>query len=211
MFKLPDLPYDYDALEPVISAETMEFHHDKHHGKYVETTNKLLLEAGERPAALESVVKGAETSPEKIKLFDNAAQAWNHAFFWQCMSADGSGPTGELADAIGRSFGEPARLKEEFVREGSGHFGSGWVWLAAQNLDLKIFATHDADDPLTRQGMVPLLVCDLWEHAYYLDHQNDREGFLAGWFDNLANWDFAAEQFQAAQGRRAPWRHPAPA
>ena len=210
MFKLPELPYAYDALEPVVSAETMEFHHDKHHAKYVATTNELLSKAREAPPDLESIVRRAGQSNDQIKLYDNAAQAWNHTFFWQCMSPEASAPRGELAGAIERTFGDPAKLNELFVKEGNGHFGSGWVWLAAQGLDLKIFATHDADDTLTRQSMTPLLVCDLWEHAYYLDHQNDREGFLPGWIDSLANWDFAAGQFEAAQGRRAPWRHPGP-
>jgi Fe-Mn family superoxide dismutase len=211
MFKLPDLPYDYDALQPVISAETMEFHHDKHQGKYMETTNALLKAAGESPPDLETVVRQAARAPDRTKLFNNAAQAWNHTFFWQCMSPNRTRPGGELANALERSFGPPAKLRELFVREGTDHFGSGWVWLAAQGGELKIRSTHDADDTLTREGMTPLLTCDLWEHAYYLDHQNDRQGFLAAWFDELANWDFAGRQFDAAQGRGTPWRHPGPA
>lgn len=210
MFQLPELPYDYDSLEPVVSAETMKFHHDKHHGKYVENTNRLLDEAAESPRDLESVVRRTDQKPERIKLFDNAAQAWNHTFFWTCMSPAKGGPQGALASAIERSFGTLTNLKQAFVGEGVGHFGSGWVWLAAQARTLKVFSTHDADDALTQMGTVPLLVCDLWEHAYYLDHQNDRAGYLSAWFDNLANWDFAADQFLAAQGMKTAWRHPLP-
>lgn len=210
MFQLPRLPYGYDALEPVVSAETMKFHHDKHHGKYVETTNRLPIDASETPRDLETIVRRAGEEPERIKLFDNAAQAWNHTFFWTCMSPGEDSPSGALASAVERSFGSLANLRRTFVDEGVSHFGSGWVWLAAQARALKVFSTHDADDALTRQGMVPLLVCDLWEHAYYLDHHNDRAGYLTAWFDNLANWDFAADQFQAAQGMKTAWRHPLP-
>jgi len=210
MFKLPDLPYPYDSLEPVVSAQTMKFHHDKHHAKYVETTNKLLESAAETPTDLESLVRRSGQAPEKVKLYDNAAQAWNHAFFWNCMTPDRAEPGGELAAAIERTFGDLVGLKKSFVDQGAGHFGSGWVWLTAKGPELSVFSTHDAEDPLTRQGATPLLVCDLWEHAYYLDHQNDREAFLDGWFDELANWEFAAEQYDAAQGLGPVWRHPGP-
>src|SRR5882672_6384984 len=172
MFKLPDLPYAYDALEPVISAETMGFHHDKHHAHYVETLNELLKEADEAPADLERVVRKTAPEPQKVKLFDNAAQTWNHTFFWTCMSPQASRPEGELALAIDRSFGGTRKLKELFVREGAAHFGSGWVWLAADKAALKVLTTHDADDALTHDSMIPLFTCDLWEHAYYLDYQN---------------------------------------
>lgn len=210
MFRLPELPYDYDALEPVVSAETMRFHHDRHHGKYVETTNKLLLEADEAPRDLESVVRRADQTPQLDKLFENAAQAWNHTFFWTCMSPTKSSLQGALASAVERCFGNPTKLKRDFVDEGVSHFGSGWVWLAAQARTLKVFSTHDAEDSLTHMGMVPLLVCDLWEHAYYLDHHNDRAGYLSAWFDTLPNWDFAADQYRAAQGMKSAWRHPLP-
>lgn len=210
MFRLPDLPYDYDALEPVISAETLEFHHDKHHAKYVKVLNDLLQEAGESPDSLESVVRAAAGDPAAKKLFNNAAQTWNHTFFWTCMTPEAGEPGGDLAQAIGRDFGGLDQLKAAFVKEGETHFASGWVWLVAERGKLKVISTHDADDTLPREGITPLLVCDVWEHAYYLDFQNDRKSFLERWFDALPNWEFAAQQFAAAQGQGKVWRHPGP-
>ncbi len=210
MFELPPLPYDHAALEPVIGRATMHLHHGKHHQKYVDTTNKLLAEKGEQPASLEDVIRGAAGKPEARKLFNNAAQAWNHTFFWTCMSPKAQAPTDGLAEAIDRHFGGLAELKAKFVELGAAHFGSGWVWLAAEGDKLKVLDTHDGDDLLTHQGLTPLLVCDLWEHAYYLDHKNDREAFLKAWFDALPNWAFAGEQYAAAQGAGEIWRHPEP-
>lgn len=210
MFKLPDLPYDRAALEPVISARTLGFHHDKHHAKYVETLNALLSEAEEAPADLESLIRRTHGDPARKKLFNNAAQTWNHTFFWTCMSPQAQEPSGPLADAIVSAFGDREALKTRFVEAGAGHFGSGWVWLAAEGATLKILATHDADDALTQDGVVPLLVCDLWEHAYYLDYQNKRDGFLGAWFDALPNWAFAGRQYAAACGDGPAWKHPAP-
>jgi Fe-Mn family superoxide dismutase len=210
MITLPDLPYPYDALAPVISAKTMRFHHDKHHAAYVKTTNELLGQSGGAPQDLEAIVLSAQRSGNK-KLFNNAAQAWNHAFFWVAMSPDRQSPGGELAGAIASAFGDLPGLKNTFVTEGVGHFGSGWVWLVADGAGaMKVISTHDAADPLTESGLTPLLVCDLWEHAYYLDHQNDRKGFLEAWFDALPNWDFAASQLSAARSRGQAWRYPAP-
>jgi Fe-Mn family superoxide dismutase len=210
MFILPDLPYAYDALGPVISERTMRFHHDKHHKAYVETTNKLVEAAGSAGQALEDVIRQARSSGDK-KLFNNAAQAWNHAFFWQAMAPGGGSADGDLAAAISGAFGDAGSLKAQFVKEGAEHFGSGWVWLVAdREHKLQVRSTHDAEDMVTQPGLTPLIVCDLWEHAYYLDHQNDRKGFLEAWFDALPNWAFAAEQFAAAQGRGETWRYPAP-
>jgi Fe-Mn family superoxide dismutase len=208
MFSLPDLPYPYNALEPVISDRTLHFHHDKHHAAYVKTTNEL-LERSARPArTLEAVIREAAGSGER-KLYNNAAQAWNHAFFWAAMSPDREQPEGDLDAAIKASFGGLPALRKTFVDEGAGHFGSGWVWLTADPAGvLKVRATHDADDTLTQDGLTPLLVCDLWEHAYYLDHQNDRKGFLEAWFDALPHWSFAGFQLAAAKGRGEAWRYP---
>jgi Fe-Mn family superoxide dismutase len=139
------------------------------------------------------------------KLFNNAAQAWNHAFFWRSMTGRHAPPRGALAHAIDAQFGSLDGLRTRFVAAGTSHFGSGWVWLAAEGDRLSVFCTHDADTVVTRD-LRPLLVCDLWEHAYYLDHLNDRGAFLAGWWDRLTNWGFAFEQFTADQA----WRHPAP-
>jgi len=210
MFTLPDLPYAYDALEPVMSDRTLQFHHDKHHATYVKTLNALLEAAGKSPHTLEAVIRDASRSDDK-KLFNNAAQTWNHSFFWVAMSPRKETPSGALETAIGEAFGGLAGLKKAFVAEGAGHFGSGWAWLVAdRGGSLKVRATHDADDTLTQSDVTPLLVCDLWEHAYYLDHQNDRKGFLEAWFDALPNWRFAALQYAAAQGEGEAWRHPEP-
>ncbi|HEX7760773.1 MAG TPA: superoxide dismutase [Caulobacteraceae bacterium] len=210
MFKLPDLPYAYDALSPVISDRTMHFHHDKHHAAYIKTLNALLEEAGATPSSLEEVIIGAARGGAKT-LFDNATQTWNHTFFWTAMTPRKAQASGELLDAIDQAFGGLDGLKTAFVAEGAGHFGSGWAWLVAGSGGaLSVRTTHDADDMVTHAEITPLIVCDLWEHAYYLDHQNDRKDYLEGWFDALLNWDFAASQLTAAKGGGAVWRHPAP-
>jgi superoxide dismutase, Fe-Mn family len=208
MFALPDLPYAYDALSPVISDKTMHFHHDKHHATYVKTLNELLEKAGKSPASLEAVIR--EAAKGEKKLFNNAAQAWNHSFFWVSMTPKGEKPSGDLDKAIAEAFGNLASLKTKFVEEGAGHFGSGWVWLLSDKAGkLEVRSTHDAEDLVTQEGVTPVLVCDLWEHAYYLDHQNDRKAFLEAWFDALPHWSFAGFQFKAAKGDGEPWRHPA--
>jgi Fe-Mn family superoxide dismutase len=208
VFELPALPYAYEALEPVISGKTMHFHHDKHHKAYVDTTNALLKDA--KPDSLESVIREAKASGN-AKLFNNAAQAWNHAFFWNAMTARAGKPSGELAAAIEGAFGDMASLRQKFVEAGVGQFGSGWAWLTADAAGkLQIVTTHDAGLPPEDGGAVPILVCDVWEHAYYLDHQNDRKGFLEAWFDALPNWSFAAGQFAAAKSQGTAWRYPAP-
>ena len=210
MFSLPDLPYPYNALEPVISDRTLHFHHDKHHATYVKTTNELLAAAGKAPQSLEEVIRDAVGSGDK-KLFNNAAQTWNHTFFWAAMTPDKEQPAGDLDLAIKANFGGLPALKKAFVEAGATHFGSGWVWLAADDTGaLKVLATHDADDTVAHAGLTPLLVCDLWEHAYYLDHQNDRKGFLEAWFDALPHWSFAGFQLAAAKGKGEAWKHPAP-
>lgn len=208
MIELPKLPYAHSALEPVISAETMKLHHGKHHATYVKKANALAEAAGFDDLSLEELVVEAKAKGEK-KLYNNAAQAWNHAFFWESMIAQPLTPEGELGSAIETAFGDLAALKTKFVEEGTNHFGSGWVWLAASGDTLKVISTHDADDLLTASGDVPLLVCDLWEHAYYLDHKNDREAFLGQWFDKLANWQFAATQLSAAKHGQPGYTYPA--
>jgi superoxide dismutase, Fe-Mn family len=210
MYVLPDLPYSETDLEPVVSAATLRTHHGKHHKTYVEKTNELAAKAGLADRPLEEVVREARRRGEQ-KLFNQAAQAWNHAFFWQCMRPQGGGaPSGDLAAAIRNDFGAPDDLKRAFVTEGSEHFASGWVWLVTGADGLRVISTHDADDILVRDGAFPLLVCDLWEHAYYLDYKQDRKAFLERWFDGVANWDFAARQLAAAHGDGAGFRYPAP-
>ncbi|HZZ32912.1 MAG TPA: superoxide dismutase [Phenylobacterium sp.] len=207
MFALPKLPYDYAALEPTLSADTLHTHHDKHHKAYVDKTNELAPKAGLDGRALEDVVREASRKGDK-PLFNNAAQAWNHEFFWNCMTAKSAAPSGALKAAIERSFGSLDAFKETFVAEGVGHFGSGWVWLVSDGEGLKVISTHDADDTLVKDGLFPLLVCDLWEHAYYLDYKNDRKSFLTTWFDKVANFAFAEKQLAAAGGQGEGFRYP---
>ncbi len=206
MYLLPELPYSTDALQPVIGAETMKTHHGKHHARYVQVVNEMLGDAaGAQP--LEDTIAAAHARGDR-KLFNNAAQAWNHAFFWESMAPRTTAPTGALADAVAASFGQAGALKDRLVAEGTGHFGSGWVWLVAAKGKLEVRATHDADVPWLDEATVPLLVCDVWEHAYYLDYKNDRNRFLRAWIDRLANWDFAAEQYAAALRGEARYRYP---
>lgn len=206
MFELPPLPYDHAALEPVISRATMRLHHGKHHKKYVETLNELLADA--TPRSLEEVVREAFADDEKRKLFNNAAQAWNHGFFWACMTPTLARPRGDLENAILETFGSVENLKAAFVTEAVNHFASGWAWLVVKAGQLEVVSTHDAETVLTQADVTPLLVCDLWEHAYYLDHQNNRAAFLAGWWDCLVNWAFAESQYGAAQNTTEGWRYP---
>ena len=204
MIRLPDLPYAYDALAPVISETTLRTHHGKHHANYVAAVNALTPH--ERPEPLEGLIRQAALSGGR-KLFNNAAQSWNHGFFWNCMTPTTAPPGGALAEAIETGFGGLASLRAAFLAEGTAHFGSGWVWLVAKDGRLSLFSTHDADTVVTRD-VTPLLVCDLWEHAYYLDHRNDRAGFLEAWWDRLANWGFAQSQFAAEAAGSAGWRYP---
>ncbi len=187
--ELPDLPFAKDALEPHMSANTLDFHHGKHHNAYVVKGNELLEDAGLSADNLEALVIGAA----KVGggLFNNVGQHYNHSFFWNSISANGGGePSGAIADAINASFGSFENFKKEFVAGGVGQFGSGWVWLVADGDSLKITKSANAETPLT-DGLKPLLVCDVWEHAYYLDFQNRRPDFLTSFIDNLANWEFA--------------------
>ena len=209
MFILPDLPYPADALAPVMSADTLHTHHDKHHRAYVDKTNKLAAEAGMAGRTLEQVVRDTAGRGAK-ELYNQAAQAWNHAFLWQSLRPPGGAPaTDGLARAI-QAFGGGDVLGDALIEAGTKHFGSGWLWLTTDGRTLKVVTTHDAGNTLTTDGQFPLLVCDLWEHAYYLDHKNDREGFLGAWFESLANWDFAGRQFAAAETGTGGFVYPAP-
>jgi len=209
MFVLPDLPYPHDALEPVISTRTMQTHHGKHHARYVEVLNQILRDRGDSLDSLDSL-EAVILAAEPGKLFNNAAQVWNHTFFWTAMTPDRAAPDGALKAAIDTAFGGLEGLKAALVEEGAGHFASGWVWLAAEGSRLRVLSTHDGENLLNRPDLTPLLVCDLWEHAYYLDYQQDRKQFLERWFDVLPNWALAAAQYAAAQGSGDPWRHPPP-
>jgi Fe-Mn family superoxide dismutase len=206
MFTLPDLPYGYEALQPTMSSETLHLHHDKHHARYFTVTNEI-VQGKTDVGTLEDVIVKAAKDGEK-KLFNNAAQAWNHTFFWNSMTPEKAAPEGDLDSAITAAYGGLEGLKAKFVEEGAAHFGSGWVWLAASDTGaLSIIQTHDGENLLTKD-LTPLLVCDLWEHAYYVDYRNDRAAFLKAWFDALPNWKFAAAQLAAAKGEGKLWTHP---
>ncbi len=210
MFILPELPYPSDALEPVLSDVLMKTHHDKHHATYVNNLNKFMADAGKSPASLEDVVLESAGDAAQKKIFNNSAQAWNHAFFWESMTPDYAAPTGDLAAAIEKAFGGLDALKAKFVEEGATHFASGWAWVVAKGPELSVISTHDAATPITEAGVTPILTCDVWEHAYYLDYKQDRKGFLEKWFDTVANWKFAEAQYAAAQGSGSPYRYPKP-
>lgn len=185
-FSLPALPYAQDALAPHISAETLSYHYGKHHQGYVNKLNAATEGKPEADKSLEDLIKTAEGG-----LFNNAAQIWNHTFYWNSMSPNGGGePTGAIADAIKRDFGDFASFKEKFSAAAGGHFGSGWAWLVKNGEGkLEIVDTHDAGCPL-RDGLTPILTCDVWEHAYYVDYRNARPEYIKAWW-NLINWEFA--------------------
>lgn len=187
-FELPALPYAKDALEPHISAETLDYHYSKHHNTYVVNLNNLLPGSGFEGKSLEEIVKTSSGG-----IFNNAAQVWNHTFYWNCLAPNGGGePTGELAEAINKSFGSFEKFKEEFTKNAIGTFGSGWGWLVKKaDGSLVLASTSNAGCPLTTEDK-PLLTCDVWEHAYYIDYRNSRPNYLEA-FWNLVNWDFVAK------------------
>jgi len=189
-FTLPDLPYEKNALEPHISAETLEYHYGKHHKTYVDKLNGMVEGTADADKSLEDIIRSASGG-----LFNNAAQVWNHTFYWNCLSPNGGGdPSGALADAITRDFGSADNFREKFSESAVGNFGSGWTWLV-RNSDgsLAIVNTDDAETPLTGNAK-PLLTCDVWEHAYYIDYRNARPKYVEA-FWKLVNWDFVAAQF----------------
>jgi Fe-Mn family superoxide dismutase len=187
--QLPELPFAKDALAPHMSADTFDYHHGKHHNAYVVKGNELLAEAGIDASDLVQLVH--ETAKIGGALFNNVGQCYNHSFFWNSLSPAGGGaPTGEISARIDADFGSFDEFKAQFVAGGVGQFGSGWVWLVERDGKLAIEKSANAETPLTT-GAKPLLVCDVWEHAYYLDFQNRRPDFLASFIDNLVNWDFA--------------------
>ena len=191
-FKLAALPYAQDALEPYISGRTMSFHYGKHHQTYVDNLNKLVAGTPMATQALERIVQDTAGVPDKAAVFNNAAQVWNHTFFWQSMKAGGGGkPAGRLLAQLEKSFGSFDEFKKAFVAAALAQFGSGWVWLVQDGDALKIVKTPNADTPLAH-GQIALLTCDVWEHAYYLDYQNRRPDYVQTFFDQLVNWDFAA-------------------
>jgi Fe-Mn family superoxide dismutase len=202
-FKLPDLPFDRQALEPHMSGETLDFHHGKHHKAYVDKVNAMVEEKGLAGASLSAVIKAAAERGDK-GLFNNSGQFWNHNFFWQCLApADQQRPTGRLAEMVDAAFGSTdamlAKLKEEAV----GHFASGWAWLVLDRDTLKITSLHDGDTPVAHEGMKPLLTIDVWEHAYYIDYRNQRPAFVDALLANLVNWEFVAKNLDGGGVERA--------
>lgn len=192
-FELPPLPYAPDALAPYMSAQTLGFHHGKHHQTYVTNLNGLIKETPLADRTLEDIVRATAGDNGKIGVFNNAAQIWNHTFFWHSMKPQGGGaPQGELAERIKTDFGSLDAFKEEFKKTALAQFGSGWAWLVLENGKLKVVKTANAATPLTENAK-PLLTCDVWEHAYYLDYQNRRGDMVGAFLDNLVNWDFAAQ------------------
>jgi Fe-Mn family superoxide dismutase len=189
-FTLPALPYDKKALEPYISAETLEYHYGKHHKAYVDNLDKLIVGTEFANSTLEEIIKKA-----KGGIFNNAAQVWNHSFYWKCLAAGKKAPSAGLVSILNNSFGSVDNFKELFTKAASAHFGSGWAWLS-KNKDsvLEIETTVNADNPMTT-GKKPILTCDVWEHAYYIDYRNARAKYLEA-FWQIVNWDFVAENLK---------------
>lgn len=195
---LPELPYAKNALEPYISAETLEFHHDKHHAAYVNKLNELLPNSGLENNSLDEIILATATDSNKTVMFNQAAQVWNHTFYWNCMTANGGGePTGELKAKIETDFGSYEKFREEFKNAAVSQFGSGWAWLVADEIGgkLSIMKTSNADTPMAH-GKIAVLTCDVWEHAYYIDYRNRRPDYVDTFLDKLVNWDYANAKFQ---------------
>ena len=187
-YELPELPYASDALEPHISAETFSYHHGKHHAAYVNKLNEMT--DGDDSKSLEELIRTAEGG-----LFNQAAQVWNHTFYWSCMAPGGGGaPSGDLAEAIVRDFGSFEDFTSQFKAAAAGQFGSGWAWLCWNGSSLEICTTANAGNPMT-DGKTPLLTCDVWEHAYYVDFRNARPKYLATFFESLVNWEFVSANY----------------
>ena len=201
-FQLPDLPFAKDALGPFMSAETLDYHHGKHHRAYVDKTNEALDKQG-AGGKLSGVIRAAAESGD-TKLFNNAAQLWNHSFFWQCLApAGGQRPTGQLAAMIEEAFSSTEAMLARLEEEAVGHFSNGWAWLLLDRDGLAIASLHDADTPVAHEGMKPLLTLDLWEHAYYIDYRNDRPKFAKQVLGNVVNWEFVAQNLDGEGVKRA--------
>ncbi|MDB5568837.1 MAG: Superoxide dismutase [Hyphomicrobiales bacterium] len=196
-FTLPDLPYAYDALQPYMSKETLEYHHDKHHQAYVTNGNNLLKGTEWEGKSLEDIVKGS--FGKNAGLFNNAGQHFNHLHFWNWMKPNGGGSIpGELEKAIVDAFGSVDKMKEDFVQAGVTQFGSGWCWLTVQNGKLAVTKTANGESPLVHGG-TPILGCDVWEHSYYIDYRNRRPDYVKAFIDSLVNWEYVAQMYAAAK------------
>ncbi len=191
--QLPELPYETGALAPYISEKTISFHYGKHHQGYVNKTNTAIAGTEFENASLEGIILATAGKPEQSSLFNNAAQVFNHSFYWMSMKPGGGGkPGGKIAESIERHFGGYEKFKETFANVAGNRFGSGWAWLVQDGDVLKIMDTANADTPIAK-GMKPLITIDVWEHAYYLDYQNRRADYIKAFMDSLLNWDFAEQ------------------
>jgi len=195
-FELPALPYDYEALQPYMSRETLEFHHDKHHQAYVTNGNNLLKDSGLEGKSLTKIVKASYG--KNSGLFNNAAQHYNHLHFWKWMKKDGGGKKlpAALQKAIDSDLGGFDKARADFLAAGAGQFGSGWAWIALKDGKLSIMKTPNGENPLVH-GAKPILGCDVWEHSYYIDYRNARPKYLEAWFDNLINWEYVEQMFES--------------
>jgi Fe-Mn family superoxide dismutase len=194
-FELPLLPWADSALEPFISAKTISFHYGKHHKAYVDNLNKLIAGSDLESKTLEEIIQAVANDPGKAGVFNNAAQVWNHTFFWHCLKPGGGKPSGKIAERIEETFGSYEKFAEQFKAAAVGRFGSGWAWLIDDGGTLKIISTPNADNPLAH-GQKALLTVDVWEHAYYLDYQNRRPDFVQTFLDHLVNWEFVAQNLK---------------
>jgi Fe-Mn family superoxide dismutase len=198
-YQQPPLLYAENALEPFISAKTIGFHYGKHHVAYITNYNNLVAGSSLDSLSIEEVIAQVAADPQKVGIFNNGAQAWNHSFYWNSLTPNGGGePSGELAEKIAQDFGSFDKFKEELKSAAATQFGSGWAWLVLDGDTLKVVKTGNAQTPST-SGQKPILTIDVWEHAYYLDYQNRRPDYVATVIDNLLNWEFAAENFRAAK------------
>jgi len=203
-FVLPPLPYGDHELAPVISPRTVHFHHHRHHAGYITTLNRLLANHPLAGESLVTIIRESVGNPTRTGLFNNAAQVWNHGFYWRCLTPGGGGrPTGSIAAAIEREFGGYAAFRERMIDAAVGQFGSGWAWLCAEDDRLTLRRTSNADTPVQQAGITPLLTIDVWEHAYYLDYQNRRAEHVTQVVDRLFNWSFASRNLDAHRQLRA--------
>jgi Fe-Mn family superoxide dismutase len=202
-FQLPDLPYSKDALAPHISAETLEFHWGKHHRAYFTKTNDAVQSRQDLSgASLVEIIRKARQEGD-TKLFNNSAQAWNHSFFWQCLSPERQQISGRLVELIESAFGGVEPMLQKLGDEAVNHFSNGWAWLVLDRDQLKVTSLHDADTPLVHDGMMPLFTLDVWEHAYYIDYRNERPKFVTSVLSNIVNWEFVAQNLDGQGDHRA--------
>jgi len=204
-FLLPELPYAKYAFGDVISEETFDYHHGKHHAAYVQKANELLPEAGLEGATLSQAIHAAKATG-KATLFNQVGQIWNHSFYWLCLSPEKQRPTGRLLDRIQQDFGTLDDMLTQFKAEAVDHFASGWAWLILNNGKVEITSLHDADTPVAYEGMQPLLTLDVWEHAYYIDYRNARPDYVDALLNNAINWEFVAQNLDGEGVRRADQR-----